>query len=48
MFTATIASWLTKKSGNECEQDEITELKELVQELNTKIVELSEEVKKSK
>ncbi|AEG18613.1 ion channel [Methanobacterium paludis] len=40
MFTASIASWLTKKSGNKDEKEEIHELKNVVKDLQLEIKEL--------
>ena len=55
MFAASISSWLTKKSGNKDEKEEIRELKSLVQDLQTEIKDLKtlapdlqSEVKESK
>jgi voltage-gated potassium channel len=48
MFTASIASWLTEKYENNCEQDEIQELKGEMQELRSEIIELKEIIRKSK
>ena len=45
MFTASVASWLTEKSGKKCEQDEIRELKGQIQELHSEILELKEIIK---
>ena len=55
MFTASIASWLTKKSGNKDEKEEIQELKSIVHDLQSEIkdlknlaLDLQSEVKESK
>ncbi len=55
MFAASIASWLTKKSGNKDEKEEIRELKSIVHDLQSEIKDLKNlapdlqsEVKESK
>lgn len=55
MFTAQIASWLTEKYGEKCEESEINELKGEIKELEgtveslcSKITELEETINKNK
>ena len=55
MFTAQIASWLTEKSGKNCEQNKIQELNGKIEELNgemhelqSEIIELKETIRKNK
>lgn len=55
MFTAQIASWLTEKYGEKCEESEINELNGEIQELKStvenlcsKITELEETINKNK